>query len=283
MTASPRFSFKVWPQDIDWAELKDVWVEEDTHDRYDGGWLFDHFYPPRPGQRAALFEAWTLLASLAAVTERLRLGVMVSANTFRHPSLLAKMAATVDQVTNGRLDIGLGAGWHEEEHRAFGIELPGAEQLWRRLDEACAIIDGLLTQEVFSFDGADFQLHEAEPGLKPVQGPRPPIVIGGIGRRRTLPIVAKWADHWNYFGRQMTPEDLLSRHELLKKFCTDVGRDPDEIDVSVQLLYADEPSGLVSAAADYVEAGADEILVSFRTPLAPGAVETCGSALASLR
>lgn len=113
MTAAgggPSFSFKVWPRDISWPTLRDIWMAADADEAYRGAWLFDHFYPPRPGQRAALFEAWTLLSSLAAVTGRLRLGVMVSSNTFRHPSLLAKMAITVDQVSGGRLDVGLGAG-----------------------------------------------------------------------------------------------------------------------------------------------------------------------------
>ena len=118
MTAGPTFSFKVWPRDIPWPELRDIWVAADTADAYEGGWLFDHFYPPRAGQRAAIFEAWTLLASLAAVTERLRLGVMVSSNTFRHPSLLAKMAITVDQVSQGRLEIGHAVRSASQKRRA---------------------------------------------------------------------------------------------------------------------------------------------------------------------
>ena len=278
-----RFSFKVWPVDIEWAELRDVWIVVDEGNAYDDAWLFDHFYRPRAGRRGGLLEAWTLLSSLAAVTKRLRLGVMVSCNTFRHPSLLAKMAATVDHVSEGRLDIGLGAGWHEEEHVAFGIDLPAANERWQRLDEACAIVDGLLTQESFSFEGTHYRLHDAQPGLRPIQRPRPQIVIGGVGPRRTLPLVARWADHWNYFSREMTPADLRIRHDLLRRLCEEIGRDPGEIDVSVQLIYPGDPHAAAKTAAAYLEAGAGEILMSFSTPVTPGAVEACGEALTALR
>ncbi len=281
--SSPRFSFKVWPRDISWNQLADIWEAVDDGFTYDAGWLFDHFYPPRPGQRAALFEAWTLLAALAARTHRLRLGVMVSSNTFRHPSLLAKMASTVDHVSGGRLEIGLGAGWHEEEHRAFGIDLPPPEERWKRLDEACAIIDGLLTEELFSFQGSYYEVRDARPGLLPLQQPRPPLVIGGIGLRRTLPLVAKWADHWNYYGVTMTPQDFRRRHHRLEELCQERGRNPGSIAASVQLLYQDDPQEAASQAAGYLEAGADEIVVSFRTPVDLGTVEACGEALASLR
>jgi F420-dependent oxidoreductase-like protein len=280
---SPRFSFKVWPRDIEWLQLRDIWIAADEGDAYDGAWLFDHFYPPRPGQRGELFEAWTLLAALAAATSRLRLGVMVSSNTFRHPSLLAKMAVTVDRVSGGRLDIGLGAGWHAEEHEAFGIDLPPAAERWERLADTCAIVDGLMTQDVFSFAGKHHVLHEAEAGLKPVQQPRPPIVIGGVGPKRTLPLVARWADHWNYYERPMTPESFASARNRLGDLCAQLGRDPGEIEVSVQMLYPDDPQAAAEAAAAYLQAGADQILMSFRTPVTSGAVEACGEALAALR
>lgn len=282
-TNTPAFSFKVWPRDIAWPDLRDIWIAADESDGYQGGWLFDHFYPPRPGQRAALFEAWTLLAALAASTQRLRLGVMVSSNTFRHPALLAKMAITVDQVSGGRLDVGIGAGWHEEEHVAFGVALPPAPERWERLAETLAILDGLMTREVFSFDGVYYQLQAAAAGLQPVQHPRPPIVIGGVGPKRTLPLVAKWADHWNYFERSMTPESFRSVHGRLIECCTEIERNVTEIEVSVQLLYPGNPQAAADAAASYLEAGADHILVSFPTPVAPGTVSECGRALAAVR
>jgi alkanesulfonate monooxygenase SsuD/methylene tetrahydromethanopterin reductase-like flavin-dependent oxidoreductase (luciferase family) len=283
MTTGPTFSFKVWPRDIPWPELRDIWVAADTADAYQGGWLFDHFYPPRPGQRAAIFEAWTLLASLAAVTERLRLGVMVSSNTFRHPSLLAKMAITVDQVSHGRLEIGIGAGWHAEEHEAFGIELPPAAERWERLAETCAILDGLMTQPVFDFEGKYHRLEAAEAGLGPVQRPRPPIVIGGVGQRRTLPLVARWADHWNYYEKPIRLDGFRAARNSLLDLCAEIGRDPADIKVSVQMLYPGSSSEAREAAARYLEAGADHILMSFPTPVDSGSVEACGRALTSLR
>lgn len=279
----PRFSFKVWPKNIEWSELQDIWIAADEGDAYDGAWLFDHFYPPRPGQRGELFEAWTLLAALAAATSRLRLGVMVSSNTFRHPSVLAKMAITVDQVSGGRLEIGLGAGWHAEEHAAFGIELPPAPERWERLDETCAILDGLMTHDIFSFDGSHHRLEDAAAGLRPVQRPRPPLVIGGVGPKRTLPLVAKWADHWNYFESPLTPDGFETAHDRLLELCAETGRDPGDIEVSVQMLYPGDPEAAREAAATYLAAGADHILMSFATPVAPGSVEGCGQALASLR
>jgi len=282
-TAGPTFSFKVWPRDIPWPELRDIWVAADAADAYQGGWLFDHFYPPRAGQRAAIFEAWTLLASLAAVTQRLRLGVMVSSNTFRHPSLLAKMAITVDHVSQGRLEIGLGAGWHAEEHEAFGLELPPAAERWERLAETCAILDGLLTQRVFDFEGKHHRLEAAEAGLQPVQQPRPPIVIGGVGQRRTLPLVAQWADHWNYYQKPISLDGFRAARERLHDLCAEIGRDPADIKVSVQMLYPDDSSQAREAAALYLGAGADHILMSFPTPVDPGSVDDCGRALASLR
>lgn len=276
-----NLSFKVWPQDIEWVELRDIWIAADGAGAYTGGWLNDHFYPPRPGQRGALFEAWTLLASLAAVTERLRLGTMVTSNTFRHPSLLAKMAITIDQVSAGRLDIGLGAGWHEEEHTAFGIELPPAAVRWERLDETCAILDGLMTNEVFSFAGSHFTLVDAEPGLRPVQQPRPPIVIGGIGPRRTLPLVAKWADHWNWWDRGATPADFAERLSMLHAQCDAIGRDRGEIEVSAIVMFSGDVAETVESALEFVAAGAEHIQLSFRTPVDPNAVTECGERLAA--
>lgn len=279
----PTFSFKVWPRDIEWRELRDIWMAADDAGDWDGGWLFDHFYPPRPGQRAAIHEAWTLLASLAAVTHRLRLGVMVSSNTFRHPSLLAKMALTVDHVSDGRLEVGLGAGWHAEEHEAFGIDLPPAADRWERLSEACAILDGLMTGERFSFAGTHYQLAGAEPGLGPIQRPRPPIVIGGVGPKRTMPIVARWADHWNYYEKPISLTGFRTARTRLHSLCDEIGRDPADIAISVQMLYPGSPGEARELAARFTEAGADQILMSFPTPVPPGEVAECGRALARLR
>jgi alkanesulfonate monooxygenase SsuD/methylene tetrahydromethanopterin reductase-like flavin-dependent oxidoreductase (luciferase family) len=179
--------------------------------------------------------------------------------------------------------VGIGAGWHEEEHRAFGLDLPPARERWERLEETCAILDGLMTQQVFSFSGKHHRLQEAEAGLTPVQKPRPPIVIGGTGPRRTLPLVARWADHWNYYQRPLSLEGFRAGYGRLVELCAEIGRDPGDIEVSVQMLYPGDPARVGDLAAPYLEAGAHQILMSFPTPVEPGAVEAAGSALAALR
>ena len=278
---SPRFSFKVTPVEISWAELSAIWREADAAGFFAAGWLFDHFYPPR-GPIRPMWEAWTLLASLAAITERLRLGVMVSSNTFRHPALLAHMAASVDGVSGGRLEIGLGAGWHREEHSAFGIELGDADARWGRLAEALEIVDGLLTRERLTFHGRHFELTDATLMMKPMQQPRPPLVIGGIGPNRTMPLVARWADHWNYFNAAEPPEALTTHIERLHELCGAIDRDPAEIEVSVQIRRPESAAELTDVAGRYLEAGAHHVLVTSFPPVDMDTVPGIAEALRPL-
>ena len=278
---TPRFSFKVAPIDISWRDLSSIWKEADDAGFFYAGWVFDHFYPPR-GAIRPMWESWTVLASLAAITERLRLGVMVSSNTFRHPALLAHMAASVDQVSNGRVEVGLGAGWHQAEHAAFGIDLPAVEERWGRLAEALEILDGLLTKDSFSFDGDYFQLADATLAMKGIQKPRPPLVIGGIGPRRTLPLVARWADHWNYFDPGAPPGALRDAHDRLRELCAEIGRDPAEIEVSVQIRRPDTSDELADLAGAYLAAGADHILVTALPPVDADTVPEIAEALRAL-
>ena len=167
------------------------------------------------------------------VTRRLRLGVMVTGNPYRHPAVLANMAASLDVISGGRLELGIGAGWNVEESTAYGIDLPPLRERFDRLEEACAVLDLLLTRETASFDGAYYRLTDARCEPKPVQRPRPPFVIGGGGEKRTLRIAARFADQWNLPGG--TPEVLAHKIEVLHEHCADVGRDPAEIEVSVQV------------------------------------------------
>jgi F420-dependent oxidoreductase-like protein len=276
------FSFKVAPVDIPWADLSAIWLEADSAGFFDSGWVFDHFYPPR-GPVKPMWEAWSLLASLAAVTQRLRLGVMVSCNTFRHPALLAHMSATIDQVSNGRLEIGLGVGWHEAEHAAFGIHLGNADERWERLAETLEIVDGLLTREAFSFTGKHFRISGAELAMSCVQQPRPPLVIGGIGPKRTLPLVARWADHWNYFNPGNPPEVFRAHLDRLVELCGEVDRDPNEIEVSVQMRYPGNPGEVTELAGQYLEAGADHIIVTAFPPLDRDTIPTIARALEPFR
>ena len=193
-----RHSFKVWAQQATWDELRDIWIEADRGGFWDVVWLNDHLYPPKSDASLPIMEAWTLFGGLAAVTDRIRFGTMVSANTFRHPAILAKQAATLDHMSNGRLEIGIGTGWHEGEHRAFGVDLPPLAHRFELLEETFAILHGLFTEDMFSFDGKHRTVTEARFRPKPVQQPRPPFVIGGTGPRRTIPLAARWADHWNF-------------------------------------------------------------------------------------
>jgi F420-dependent oxidoreductase-like protein len=196
---------------------------------FDSAWDCDHYVQPsRPD--APYFEGWTLLAALAARTERIRVGVLVSCNTFRHPALLAKEAVTVDHVSGGRLELGLGAGWYEPEHAMYGIAFPPPRELVDRFREAVEVVDGLLRNELTSYRGRYYQLADAAFRPGPVQRPRPPLTLGAHGPRM-LRIVARYADAWNSFG---TPEQIRSRGAILDEACAEIGRDPREI---VRSLY----------------------------------------------
>lgn len=208
-----------------------------------------------------------MLSYLAALTKRIRLGVLVTGNTHRHPAVLANMAATVDVASGGRLEIGLGAGWSEEEHAAYGIPLPRWGDRFDRLEEACEVIDGLLTKEWFDFAGTHYQLTNARCEPKPIQQPRPPIIIGGKGEKRTLRIAARWADEWNFpFGEPSELERLIG---VLHQHCANIGRDPSEISVSVKAEADIDPQAFAELTAAYREAGAQHIIAHFPAPHDP--------------
>ena len=191
------FGVKTAQQQTTYPSILKVWQAAEANPVFEHAWLFDHFAPIFTDLDGPCLEGWTLLAALAAQTERLRLGLMVTGNTYRHPAVLAKTAATLDVISNGRLDFGIGAGWNEYDHTSMGIPLyPPGERL-RRFEEACTVIKSLFTQRLTSFDGHYYQLNEARCEPKPVQQPYPPFVIGGAGEQVTLRIVAKHADIWN--------------------------------------------------------------------------------------
>lgn len=274
-----RLSIKTRPQRTTWTELKDFWVEADRMALWSAGWLFDHLYPIFSEAFEPTLESWTLLSALAASTERLRVGVMVSANHYRHPALVAKMAATVDRISSGRLELGLGAGAPRSapEHQAYGIPMPGTGKRMDMLEEACQVVDGLLTQSSFSFDGTHYRLHEARCEPKPIQQPRPPLVIGGKGERRTLCAAARFADQWNFPSG--APAELREKIAVLRRHCTDVGRDPTEIEVSAQVTATGDPGRVGEEAAELVEAGAEHIVVNFVPPYNPKQLEPMVSTL----
>ncbi len=213
---------------------------EDFHDAaahaastgWGGVWAADHFMPATPPADAPMLECFTTLSALAASVPRLRLGSLVASNTYRHPAVLAKMAATLDRVSGGRLVLGLGAGWQENEHVAYGIELYDVAGRLARLDEACAVVRHLLDDERSDFEGRFYTLRDAPLEPKPLQA-HLPLLVGGGGEKVTLRIAARWGDEWNTWG---FPDVLATKGRILERHCEAVGRDPAGISRSAQVL-----------------------------------------------
>jgi F420-dependent oxidoreductase-like protein len=230
---------------------------------FDSVWHADHYQRPSLPE-APFLEGWTLLAALAALTERVRLGILVTSNTFRHPSLVAKMAATVDHVSGGRLELGLGTGWYEPEHARFGVPFPEPGELVGRFEEAVTVIDRLLTNDVTTFEGRYYRVREAPFRPPPSQRPRPPLTLGAHGPRM-LGIVARYADRWNSYG---TVEEIRERNGRLDEACAAIGRDPRAISRSLYgwtLKLGADPWESTDAFAEivgrYREVGIDEFLM----------------------
>ncbi len=249
-------------QNLPWPTLVERWQYFEALG-FDSVWDCDHYIQPsRP--TGPYFEGWTLLAGLAARTERIRVGVLVSSNTFRHPALLAKEAVTVDHVSNGRLELGLGAGWYEPEHHAFGIPFPEPTELVERLREAVELIDLLLRQDVTTYEGRYYQVREAPFRPAPVQRPRPPLTLGAHGPKM-LRIVAEYADRWNSYG---TTEEIRERNARLDEACAAIGRDPEAI---IRSLYGwtlklgvdpwESPAAFEDVVGRYRRVGISEFLM----------------------
>ncbi len=288
-------------QGVSFESILDLWVRADELG-FDSAWVGDHLYPlsgmgPFGGAPDdPVFEAWTVLGALAVSTKRIRLGTMVSSNTFRHPGLLAKMAATLDVVSGGRITVGLGAGYYESDHTAYGLEFGSASDRSARLAEACEIVIGLLSRDRFSFAGSHYSLTNAPLNPRPLQLPHPPLLIGGAGERYTLPIVARYADAWDLPSGTsgITPASFRAKHEVLKALCTTIGRDHREITTSIALfvlvdenrrvaferrrrladtlemdvdmaarhVLAGDPGQIISLFRAYEEAGVDQFVVA---------------------
>ena len=224
MTANDGIRFGICTdQNLSFDTLVERWQLFETLG-FDSVWDCDHFNQTS-NETGPYFEGWTLLAALAARTERIRVGVLVSCNTFRHPGLLAQSAITVDHISNGRLELGIGAGYTEGEHGRFGIELPAPGERRRRFHEAVQIIDSLLRNETTTFKGEHYQLDGAYVRPGPVQKPRPPLTLGAH-KTRMLRICAEYADTWNSLG---SVDEIRERNQILDQHCADIGRDPKEI------------------------------------------------------
>jgi F420-dependent oxidoreductase-like protein len=262
-----RLSFKTRPQYSEWQPLVDFWKEGDRIDLYDAGWTFDHLDPIFSDTPGPVFDGWTMLAALSGIVHRVRLGILVTGNTYRHPAVLANMAATLDVASGGRLEIGLGTGWVESEHEAYDIPLPSWKERFDRLEETCEILHLLFTREVTDFEGPFHQMRGARALPKPIQQPHPPIAVGGTGEKRTLRIAAMWADHWNLPGGD--PDILRHKVEVLHGHCADVGRDPAEIGVSVKLKADGDPGELADLVGQFRDAGAHHVIAMFEAPFDP--------------
>ncbi|MDE0652680.1 MAG: TIGR03560 family F420-dependent LLM class oxidoreductase [bacterium] len=258
---------------------------------WDGIWAPDHFMPPPEGypmktgypdddpELDSVNEAWVLMAALAATVPRVRLGHLVLGNTYRHPAVTAKMAATIDRISGGRFVLGLGAAWQENEHRRYGIRYGTAGERADRLEEACEIITGMFANKRTDFAGRYYRLDGAPLAPKPVG--HLPLMIGGAGERRTIPTTARFADEWNTWGG---PEKLIQKMAVLDRACEAIGRDPAAVQRSAALLVglrdvpatpAERAQGLARAhpllvgtaaqitetLAEYDAAGVDEIII----------------------
>lgn len=264
------FGVKTAPQFTTYDDMLRVWREADALPEIAHAWLFDHFMPLGPDPTGPCLEGWSTLAAFAAQTERMRVGLMVTGNTYRHPTVLANIGATVDIISRGRLDFGIGAGWNELEHRSYGIPLPPAGDRIRMLGEACEIIKRMWTETAPTFEGRYYQVHEARCEPKPIQKPHPPFVIGGSGEKLTLRVVAQYASVWNFVGGP--PEEFTRLCGVLDGHCA-VGRDPAEIARSIQ--YMINPADLAGAREgirQYIAAGANHVLLNLRAPYPEGIV-----------
>jgi F420-dependent oxidoreductase-like protein len=272
-----RFSF--WPAPSNpWSETLSA-CQHAERVGFEGIWFSDHFMPFQGPIDGPIHECWTALAGLAAAVPRVRIGSIVSGNTYRHPAVLAKQAATVDHIAGGRVVLGLGAGWQENEHIAYGLDYSTVKGRLDRLDEACAVITSLLRTERTTFAGEHYQLVDAPLSPKPVN-PALPLLIGGGGEQRTLKIAARWADEWNIWGE---PPLMAHKGAILERHCEAIGRDPAEISRSaIALLFLSDdeayvakmrardhgratligtPAQAVEIIHQYAAAGVDELIV----------------------
>jgi F420-dependent oxidoreductase-like protein len=266
-----RWGIKTVPQHTTYEAMLRIWQEADRTPAFEHAWLFDHFAPIQGSLDGPCFEGWTLLSALAAQTQRIRVGLMVAGNTYRHPAVHAHMAATVDVISGGRVDVGVGAGWNEYEHASMGIPLYAPGERIRRLGEACEITKRLFTQHLTDFDGRYYQLKEARLEPKPIQKPYPPFVIGGAGEQLTLRVVAQYADVWN--SMPATVDEFQHKQRVLREHCAVIGRDPAAIELSVQTrINYDDIAATVTALQSLVAAGATHLVLMLNYPYPEGIV-----------
>ncbi|MFC7383280.1 LLM class flavin-dependent oxidoreductase [Sphaerisporangium rhizosphaerae] len=281
MTDHPRVSFglKTVPAHTTYDDILRVWQEADAIPLIEHAWLWDHMLPLFGDPGGPIYEGWTLLAALAARTERLRLGLMVTSNLTRPPAVLAKIAATVDVISGGRLVLGIGVGGTHQpgdisvprEYDAYGLTAVSPAEGVARLAESCTIIRRMWTEDVFDFEGRHYRLKGTRCAPKPVQRPGPPVMIGGWGTR-TLRVVAEHADIWNIPAHpHNTVAYVKERGAVLDEHCAAIGRDPAEIIRSAQMVADyDDPAATRGTALELIDAGVTHIALGLRTPYPEG-------------
>ena len=265
-----RFAISTSPQRTTWPWMLEVWQRADALTVFESGWTFDHLYPLFGDSTEDCMEGWITLTALLQATNRLRGGVLVSGMVYRHPGVLANMASTLDITSRGRLELGVGAGWNQEECDAYGIELGSMRERFDRFEEGLAVLHGLLTQERTTFEGRWYRLRDAMNNPKPLQRPLP-ICIGGRGRTRTLPLAARYAHHWNYSGSD--PDEFAACRTVLVDACAEVGRDPGEITCSVIARYEGDADEFLRRIEEMEAVGADLAIVSIPKSADPDVVD----------
>ena len=245
-----RFGLDVAQQRMPWDEVvRRVQLAEELG--FDGAWGFDHFQPMYGEGPGETFEGMTTLAALAGLTSTIRLGLLVTGATYRHPSVFAAQAMTVDHASHGRLELSLGAAWFDKEHTELGIPFPPTSERFDLLEDTLEIVTRLLSGETVSYEGKVVSLHDARLDPAPVQRPHPPIWIGGQGPRRTLPLVARYADVWHAWG---SPNSLREANQRIDELATEAGRDPSAI-VRASSLSLDDLDTARKHAEKFIDAG----------------------------
>ena len=270
MTDSQKLHFGIkTTQYFSYEDILRVWQEADTVSSIEHAWLFDHPMPiGRADPGGPCLDGWTLLAALAAQTRRLRLGLMVASNANQSPALLAKRAATLDIISHGRLEFGLGAGGVEREHTAYGTDFFPAGERIRRLGEACEIIRLMWTEPVVNFEGRYYHLSQTYCEPKPLQKPTPPFIIGGVGEQLTLRVVARYADVWNCPGfPHLNVEEFQHKNRVLDGYCAEIQRDPASLARSVQIIFdpQENPANTRQIVQGFIAAGATHLVLASRT------------------
>ena len=274
------YAVKTPPQHGPWQDFLDVWRATDECEVFAQAWNFDHFYPLVGDHHGPCLEAWTMLAALAQATRRIRIGAMVNGMHYRHPAVTANMAATVDVISGGRLDLGMGAGWNIEESNAYGIELGSIKERLDRFEEGVEVIVRLLSQEVTDFEGRYFTITDARCEPKPVQQPHPPLLIGGSGKRRTLEgggTVGAEVGRRVRLARRLAGQERGPRGPLRRHRPRPVGDLPHP---ALAWPAGADPSALADEAATLAAAGVDQVIFSMRGPYDAGEIEPLGTELA---